>query len=340
MQALLAWRQGTGERLAASESARRSLSDLEAAGCGLVVSSVSEHGAVASDHPLTCLHWSELFEPDPDLAGTTWQAWIASATQAGRQEGKDASELAASTGLDLPIGVALHAPFSVSPELARLAFAWACDAANRRVSIHLGEHEEERAFLAEHAGPLAELLRARGRSLPDQRWSSPVDWLESVAPGTQSNVLAVHASNLGAGELQALRAKQVKTVFCPGTHRYFDRAKPAFAEAGLPAPLLGCDSRASNAQLDPFAELCQAREILPEYAAQDWWSALTTRAAESLGLASRRGSLLPGRDGLFLRLPDPLLRDPVALCESLASMHGPRPLARPGCPPPRHVCSS
>jgi cytosine/adenosine deaminase-related metal-dependent hydrolase len=150
----------------------------------------------------------------------------------------------------------------------------------------------------------------------------------------------VHASDLRVGELRVLQAKQVMPVFCPGTHRYFARARPAFADAGLAAPLLGCDSRASNARLDPFLELVQAREILPEYSAQAWWSALTTRAAASLGLASRKGSLLAGREGLFLRLPDPLLRDPAALCDSLASPHGPRPLARPGCPPPLDVCSS
>jgi cytosine/adenosine deaminase-related metal-dependent hydrolase len=333
VQALLAWRHGANDRLSASESAHRSLTSLSDAGCGLVVSSVSEAEARSSSESLTCLAWSELFEPDPSQAQASWNAWIDSSKQ-GMQAGANATTLA------LPTGVALHAPFSVSPELAQLAFQWGGSAPHRRVSIHLGEHAEERALLAEHSGPMAELLRARGRSLPEQRWASPVDWLESVAPGVQSSVFAVHASNLRVGELHSLQAKQVMPVFCPGTHRYFDRPRPAFADAGIPAPLLGCDSRASNERLDPFAELCQAREILPEYSAQDWWSALTTRAAESLGLTSRRGSLLPGREGLFLRLPDPLLRDPAALCDSLASPHGPRPLARPGCPPPLDVCSS
>jgi cytosine/adenosine deaminase-related metal-dependent hydrolase len=333
VQSLLAWRQGSSERLPAPESARRSLSELADAGCGLIVSSVSEPEALDADHPLTCLAWTELFEPDPSQATASWQAWLSSSTGEKLLPSKGA-------GPAFPTGVALHAPYSVSPELARLAFAWAGCSEQRRVSIHLGEHAEERALLAEHAGPLAELFGARERSLPEQRWASPVDWLESVASGTQANVFAVHAGDLRVGELQALQAKRVMPVFCPGTHRYFERNKPAFADAALPAPLLGCDSRASNSRLDPFAELCQAREILPEYSAQDWWAALTSRAAQSLGLSSRRGSLLPGRDGLIVRLPDPVLRDPTALCESLASRHGPRPLARPGCPPPSNVCSS
>lgn len=333
VQALLAWRHGVSERLSASESARLSLTSLSEAGCGLVVSSVSEPEARASSPSTTCLAWSELFEPDPSLAQATWKAWVAS-FEAMRQDEAIATELA------VPTGVALHAPFSVSTDLAQLAFAWGAAAPTRRVSIHLGEHAEERALLAEQSGPLAELLTARGRSLPEERWASSVEWLEAVAPGAQANVFAVHASDLRVAELQALQAKKVMPVFCPGTHRYFGRPQPAFAQAGLPAPLLGCDSRASNVQLDPFAELCHARDILPEYTAQDWWSALTTRAAESLGMASRRGSLLAGREGLFLRLPDPLLRDPAALCDSLASSYGPRPLARPGCPPPLDVCSS
>lgn len=330
VQALLAWRHGASERLSAEQSARASLASLDAAGCGLVVSSVSEPGAIPALEPgrLNCLAWTELFEPDPSRAQATWQAWI------------EASQDSDLTALASPEGVALHAPFSVSPELARLAFEWVGAARQRRVSIHLGEHAEERAMLADHSGALAELLSARGRSLPQQRWHSPVDWLETVAPGAQPQIFAVHASNLIAGELRALQAKQVMPVFCPGTHRYFDRPRPAFAEAGLTAPLLGCDSRASNAKLDPFSELVQAGQILPEYSGQAWWASLTTRAAASLGLASRRGSLLPGREGLFLRLPDPLLREPAALCDSLASPNGPRPLARPGCPPPLDVCST
>ena len=317
------------------------MASLDAAGCGLVVSSVSEPGALPAlqSAAVNCLAWTELFEPDPDQAQASWQAWV-DASPAQLPDDSDPSALACQTALACPAGVSLHAPFSVSPELARLAFDWAGAARNRRVSVHLGEHAEERALLANHSGALAELLRARGRSLPQQRWNSPVDWLESVAPGAQPQVFAVHAGNLCAGELRALQAKQVMPVFCPGTHRYFDRPRPAFAEAGLAAPLLGCDSRASNAVLDPFTELVQAGQILPEYSGQAWWSALTTRAAASLGLAARRGSLLPGREGLFLRLPDPLLREPAALCDSLVSPNGPRPLARPGCPPPLDVCSS
>lgn len=327
VQALLGWRHGPGERLSAEQSARASLASLADAGCGLVVTSVSEPGATVThsgqDATPICLAWTELFEPDPALARATWQAWLATPQAKEPHAG--------------PTGVALHAPFSVSPKLAQMAFTWAHAAPGRRISIHLGEHADERAFLAEHAGPLAELFRSRERPLPQERWSSPVAWLEAMAPGSQPHALAVHASELRADELRALHAKQVMPVFCPGTHRYFDRPRPAFADAGLTAPLLGCDSRASNAVLDPFSELEQACELLPEYSAQAWWSSLTTRAAASLGRAGRQGSLLPGREGLFLRLPDPLLREPAALCDSLASPLGPRPLARPGCPPPLDV---
>ena len=150
-------------------------------------------------------------------------------------------------------------------------------------------------------------------------------------------MLAVHAGALCAAELRFLLRKGVDVVFCPGTHRYFDRSQPAFEEANMPAPLLGCDSRASVERLDPWLEVRAAAQLLPSYSGRDWWDALTRRAAAALGEDSEEGSLLPGRRARVVRLPDPGLRDPAALCDSLVSAEGPLPLASTGIPEPFHV---
>ena len=317
-EALLAWRLTVEDRLSVREAVQASARELADLGCGFVLASASEPGAQQAQDAgaLAVESWPELFEPDPAQARSTWARFC--------QESPDVR------------GLALHAPFSVSPELARLALEWAQES-GRYVSIHLGEHEDERALLRDHAGPLADLLRARGRELPSRRWDSPVAWLEDVAPGPRPRVLAVHAGALSETELQALQAKQIQVVFCPGTHRYFERPQPRFEAAGLPAPLLGCDSRASNAELNPWAELREAASLLPKYTGQEWWAALTTRAAAALGDDASEGSLLPGRKARIARLPDPGLREPASLCDSLASAEGSLPLASTGIPAPSHV---
>ncbi len=191
---------------------------------------------------------------------------------------------------------ALHAPFSVSPELARRVFR-----SFPRVSIHLGEHEEERRFLAAGEGPLATLFRARGRPAPAGRWPSPVDWLADTG-GLRSGVLAVHGSALSGEELARLHGAGVRVVWCPGTHAWFGRAKPAFAASGFLPAALGCDSRASNEALSPLHEFRCAHRLLPEVPVSTWWRILTRGGAEVLGRAGE-GRLAPGSPARFLRLP-------------------------------------
>ncbi len=276
VEALLAWRGQP--RLAPAESARLSLTELAAAGCGLVVAHVAEAEAGAgatrqADPELLAL--PELFEPDPSRADSALAGALEAAGSAG---------------------VALHSPFGVSMELAHATFA-----AVERVSIHLGEHEEERQLLAAGAGPLARLLGRRRRALPSARWDSPVDWLEQ-AGGARPGTLAVHGGALSAAELRRLQDAGVGLVWCPGTHRYFDRPEPAFVEAGGPLPALGCDSRASNERLDPLREFRLACELLPEPGPAAWWQAATENAAALLG-RPELGHLRPGARCRPLRLP-------------------------------------
>lgn len=317
-EALLQWRASEAGRLSAEESVAASARELAAHGCGFVLASASEPGAqcdVAASE-LQVESWPELFEPESESAHACFARFLADFSGAR--------------------GIALHAPFSVSPELARQAFSWA-QQPGRFVSVHLGEHQDERDFLSRHDGPLAELFRERGRDLPARRWDSPVDWLDEVAPGNRPRVFAVHAGALGVEELRRLAAKQVSVVFCPGTHAYFERPRPHFVDAGLQAPLLGCDSRASVAELNPWGELREAARLLPSYTGQDWWGAVTSRAAAALGDDQQEGSLKPGRRARVVRLLDPGLREAAALCDSLVSAEGPLPLASTGIPAPSHV---
>jgi len=272
--ALVAWRQAP--RLGPEQSAAASLERLAARGCGLVAAHVGEPASRSGDHERAAampelLAMPELFEPDPERAAEVW------------------------SGVE-PGPVALHSPFGVSLELAQLAFE-----GQGLVSIHLGEHAEERRLLSHGDGPLASLFRRRGRPLPPRRWASPVDWLEQAA-GARPGTLAVHGGDLDADELERLRGAGVALSWCPGTHLWFDRPRPAFLEAGGALPSLGCDSRASNEDLDPLREFRLACALLPEAGPQAWWRAATETGALQLD-RPELGHLRAGASCRPLRLP-------------------------------------
>lgn len=293
---LLTWRM-QAKRLTSAESARFSLQELEQHGCGLVLSHVAERGAEGHarrglPEVLPC---TEVFAPDADSFSP------------------DLLEKAKQNG-----GIALHAPYSVAPEIARQVFT--AMRGHGLVSVHLGEHEEERAYLVQGTGPMAELLAKRERPMVGGQWTSPVDWLRDMG-GLHDGVLAVHGGDLSTAELQELEAAGVCLVFCPGTHLYFNRTSTAYGEPGVAIPALGCDSRASNAVLDPLREVALAYASMPKPGAQAWWGGLTQNGARALHRQDL-GSLEVGKLARPLRLlqvPEEVQRTAAGLCEFLCS---------------------
>lgn len=296
VEELLAWRAGTA-RLGAAESAALSLAELERFGCGLVLTHVGESGAEghgAGTMP-EVLAAREIFAPDSKMLATD-------ALSQGRTAGV----------------LALHAPYSVCPEVARQVFR--SMEGGGLVSLHLGEFAAERELLQAGTGAMAALLQKNGRQVPAGRWPSPVAWLQDMG-GARPGTLAVHGGDLQVEELQQLQQLGVGMVFCPGTHAYFERPATSYLAAGIPLPALGCDSRASNARLDPLREVALAWSQMPEAGPQAWWDALTRRGA---ALLQRRelGSLAVGYRARILRVTDPILtnlNDAQEACARLCS---------------------
>ena len=277
VQELLAWRQS--ERMETSLAVDASLAELAANGCGLVLCQQSEFPSrlepqSGSECFPEALCWPELFAPSPSSAADVLEP------HSHRLES----------------GVSLHAPFSVSPELATLVFA-----SGGPVSLHFGEHPEERQALMGF-GSLCSMLQSHQEKPELRRWNSPVEWLQAVG-GLRQGVYAVHCGDLNPRELQDLALARVELVWCPGTHQYFNRPRPAFAASKVDAPLLGCDSRASNSVLDPMREVSLASSTFPEYSPTQWWEALTSRAATSLSRTDV-GALEQGRRLRALRSKD------------------------------------
>lgn len=321
---LLQWRQQPG-RMTTSESMASSWRELQASGCGAVLASTSEavEADVGSSNGRTSISGGKLFPATPSPRCQQAYEWFAPEPQAFAQWSPPAEGNV----------VALHSPFGVSEKLAAAAFEWQQQTPARAISLHLGEHRDERLYLSQQQGPLADLMQARGRGLKSKRWHSPVQWLEDVAPGPRPGTLAVHCADLDAAELRQLAAKQVEVVWCPGTHQYFSRAQPAFAAADLPAPMLGCDSRASNSQLNPLRELRLARRILPSYRAQDWWHAVTERAGKFWSQFIAAKPTTVGTSAMPLRFRDPALSSAAEVCDYLTVEPDLAPLSVPGIPP-------
>ncbi|MHC4838634.1 MAG: amidohydrolase family protein [Planctomycetota bacterium] len=306
VEALLAWRQG--ERMSAATAAAHSLDALARGGTALVASHVGEAGATraAAEAVWQAGEVPGLLAPQAWPEVLAWQEWIGPAPEEARPPAE---------GCD---GFAVHAPYSVPLSRARELFAGASPA--QPVSVHLGEHAEERELLARGSGPMAAFLARREAPLPTERFASPVDWL-AAADGLKPGVLAVHGGDLEADELARLAAAGVAVVFCPGTHAWFGRPRPAFLDGGLPLPALGCDSRASNETLDPLHELAVACRLMPEAGAAAWWEAATLRGAEALARPDL-GHLGEGATARVLRLvdaPEEALASADAMCAWMAS---------------------
>ena len=289
-EALITWREG-GSGIPLEASAKRTLEELRNSGCGLVaVHSAGTPAISVPDLEVAVFHEAP-FPGNPDAG-----EWVPGAYSA------------------------LHSPFLVEESLARQVFS----DQSVRVSVHLGEHPEERRFLAGQDGPLADLMARRGRPYPRNRWDSPVDWLESLK-GNRPGVMAVHCGDLDEKELASLRASGVSICWCPGTHDFFKRREPAFKGAGILPDAFGCDSRASNSILDPLRELRLAAAALPHASAQDLWRVMTEGGAASLGY-KKWGTLASGRIARIVPLPAQSDTNARGICQSIVNPMGPMPL--------------
>jgi cytosine/adenosine deaminase-related metal-dependent hydrolase len=132
-------------------------------------------------------------------------------------------------------------------------------------SIHLAEVPEERRFVAEAAGPFAELVLRLGLEPGALRpfARSPVD---AVAPWLGPRTLVVHAVDVDDADLEALRRSGATVVLCPRSNRHISGRLPDLPRllaAGIPLAV-GTDSLASSPSLSPLHELSALHEAFPE----------------------------------------------------------------------------
>ncbi len=246
----------------------------------------------------------ELFGPDPARAPAALEA-VARAL--------DAAQRGLAGGGSVALGLAPHAPYTVSAALLGDAADWASQR-GLPLAIHVAESREEEAYFRAQ-GPLAERLARRGIVTPAR--SGPVDWLETGGALGRELLLA-HLTQATPKDLARLAAVgRVSAVVCPTANVFLGHGPPpvaAMLDARLPLAL-GTDGIATNPRQDLFEEMRQllmlARPAHPISAARALEVA-TRGGAVALGLGARAGWLAPGMDADVTVIEPPrALDDPI-----------------------------
>lgn len=204
------------------------------------------------------------------------------------------------------LGLSPHAPYTVSPALVARLVALARER-SLPVAMHLAESTDEIEFLRGGTGRFRKLLEERSMwdagAVPSH--SRPLDYLLLLAAAPRS--LVIHGNYLDAEERAFLAAHraQMSLVYCPRTHAYFDHTPYPLAEllsAGLRVAL-GTDSRASNPDLDLWAEMQHVARTHPDVDPYVILRLGTLSGAEALGRDGELGSITPGKLANLLALP-------------------------------------
>jgi cytosine/adenosine deaminase-related metal-dependent hydrolase len=209
-----------------------------------------------------------------------------SADRAATSRASTEQFLKSSAALPGSVGLSPHAPYTVRPELLRYAVAQSA-ARGFPLAMHVAESPEEMELLRSGSGPLRKLLEEFAAWDPTAfvHPARPLDYLKTLAQAARA--LIIHGTYLDDDEIAFLGASaaRMSVVYCPRTHARFKMAPYPLAKllAAGATVALGTDSRASNPDLNLFAEM---RFIATHYPIdpQDVLRMATSNGAKALGL--------------------------------------------------------
>jgi cytosine/adenosine deaminase-related metal-dependent hydrolase len=207
---------------------------------------------------------------------------------------------------DVRPGISPHAPYTASPQLVERVCR--LSAAERfPVAMHLAESREELELLANHSGPMVEMLKGMEAWHPETipAGSKPLDYLQQLAAAHRA--LVIHGNYLNGDEIQflATHRDRMSVVYCPRTHAFFGHEAYPLAEmlaAGVRVGV-GTDSRASNPDLRILQELKQVAKMHPHVPREAILNLGTLAAAEALGIDRDFGSITVGKRASFVVVP-------------------------------------
>ena len=282
-------------------AARAAITEARASGTGLIgdVSNTLITAPLLREAGMPAQVFYELLQfnaPDPE-----------SVTREARAK---ADAIAIGDGM-VRVGLAPHAPYSVSPGLFSAIRADLDAHAGQMSTVHLGESLEEVEFTRHGTGPCRTLLE--DLHVWTDAWrppgTSPVEYLDDLG-FLDRRVIAVHGVQFSGDDLARLRSRDMTVVACPRSNRHVGVGSPpldVFYAMGVDVAF-GTDSLASVEDLNLFAELAEARRLTPRVAARAILDSATRRGARALGFEHEFGTIEPGKRAhlIAVRLPDNL----------------------------------
>jgi cytosine/adenosine deaminase-related metal-dependent hydrolase len=206
------------------------------------------------------------------------------------------------------IGLAPHAPYSVSPAMFSALRADLDAEVGGRSSVHLAESPDELELLATGTGGCRQLLEELGAWT--DAWKppgdSPVAYLSTLG-FLDSRVAVVHGTQCSGDDLECLRGLDICVVSCPRSNRHVGVGSPpleAFYAVGVTVAF-GTDSLASVETLSVFDELVEARRIAPRVPARRLLESATLGGARALGFGDEFGTIEPGKRAQLIAVPVP-----------------------------------
>ena len=194
-------------------------------------------------------------------------------------------------------GASPHATYSVAWDLLDQI----CAAAKQHqspVAMHIAETMAERQLCESLTGDFVDLLQDFGVWDPESfvPRRSIKAFLGRLSQASRS--LVVHGNYLDSSELDLVqRNENMSVVFCPRTHQFFQHTPYPLQEM-LKRQInvaVGTDSRASNPDLNLFADLQLVAKDFPALSAMEVLKLGTANGALALGLESRLGTLSVGK---------------------------------------------
>ncbi len=203
------------------------------------------------------------------------------------------------SGSLLSVGLAPHAPYSLSEPLLRRC-AEMLQRQRLPATMHLAESPDEVTYIGLGLGPIAtHVLPAVGRHSPSHRvcGESPVALLDRVGLLSEQ-LLAVHLVHVGMSDLKLLVQREVALTVCPRSNHYLQVGTaplPRFLTTSLRVGL-GTDSLASNETMSLWDEMRFAHRLYGgAVTPQQLATMATLGGADALGMAGAIGSLTPGK---------------------------------------------
>ena len=269
---------------------RRQFEKLYAEGVSAMadISNCDESFAMKSEGPMYTRTFVEVFGSEPEDAPTV----IADA--------RKLVEKAAAAGLDAAITP--HSPYTMSPDLLRMASAEGLNAGF--ISYHNQESQEEDDMIGFHRGPLYENYANRHLSIAPATGKPAVfhflDQLQKVHPAPfDEHILLIHNTVAREDSIRAAESmlRNCTWVTCPLSNIFIHRTMadlPLLMSMGVRIAV-GTDSLSSNHVLSMVEEFKCIHSHYPQIPLQTILTWACLNGAAALGKDSVLGSFEPGK---------------------------------------------